>query len=228
MRRVLTWAWVHRSGVHRAILLSVAAASIVAAVGAWRTEAHAGSADENDREGIAQTAALARDASTLRLQQVDLVQRYARMISLRAQRDALREAAARAPLAVAVPLRVQAEADGREAKRLQGTFGAAELVERRMTAAGLDRVLAQNVAELKTESDYDGSDEFRRAHRETSQADVDAGLATVAIVAAFLLTLAHIARRRTPLLAFFAAGLLVLVLVVAGLAVEEWWPVWAS
>jgi hypothetical protein len=228
-RRHRSWlAWLlTRRGIGKrwrlVVVALITATSVLAAVGAWRTEAHGSGADERDRDGVAQATAFQREQPAVLLGLVDLVQAYAEFQTARAESNALAESAAKAAPAVAAPLRVAAAAEGQHAVNVFRTLDEDSLTESHLTSQGLERKLRQDLAFQRSAADLDGSDEFAAADAELHKANSDAGFTALAIAAAFLLTLAQVIRRR---LAWFFLGLgaaafaAALVLIVA---VEALW-----
>jgi hypothetical protein len=200
------------------IVLLIAASSVLAAIGAWRTEVHVIHGDELDRNGVAQETAYQREQSTVRLGLVDLVQTYAEFEQAGALSRALGAAAAGSPPAVAEPLDVEAAVEARHADAIRRSLKVDVLAEPRLTAQGLAKKFRDDIRFVLTTADLDPSDEFAASNRALSKADQDAGYTALAIAAAFILTLAQVARaaRRTKLLLglgslTFVAALLLIV-----------------
>jgi hypothetical protein len=174
---------------------------VLAAVGAWRTEAFGSGGDELDRKGVAQEAAFQAKQTTIRLGLVDLVQNYADFETARTESDVFAQSAA---------LRVDA---GVEASR------AAALSQGPLTADGLDTKLRDDIAIALTTADLNGFDEFSASDRDLRKANRDAGFTALAVFAAFLLTLAQLIRRHLAVVLLilgacvFAAALALILLV---------------
>lgn len=205
------------------IVVLIAASSVLAAVGAWRTEAHAIHGDELDRDGVAQETAFQREQTTVRLGLVDLVQTYAQFEQARALSRALGRAAAGSPPAVAEPLGVEAAVEARHAGAILPSLDVDALVERHLTAEGLARKFRDDLTFVLTTADLDPGDEFAASNRALSKADQDAGYTALAITAAFILTLAQVARTRRAKVPFGLGSLAFVAALVLIVGVEVLW-----
>lgn len=204
-------------------MILIAACSVLAAVGAWRTEAHAIHGDELESDGIAQDTAFQRDQTTVRIGLVDLVQQYAELRQAQALSFALGNAAAGAPPAIAEPLGVEAAVDAQHANDLLGSLKVDSLVENQLTVMGLAKKFRDDLKFDQTTEDLDPTDEFAASNRALSKADQDAGYTVLAIVAAFILTLAQVARARRSRILLGIGSLALIAALVLVLGTEFLW-----
>ena len=205
------------------IVVLIAASSVLAAVGAWRTETHAIHGDELDRDGVAQETAYQREQTSARLGLVDLVQTYAQFEQARALSRALGRAAAGAPPAVVEPLGVEAAVEARHADALLPSLQVDVLTEPHLTADGLAKKFRDDVKFVLTTADLDPTDEFAASNRALSKANQDAGYTALAIAAAFILTLAQVARVRRAKLLLGLGSLTLAAALVLIVGVEVFW-----